>query len=294
MIGNGHREAPEVASRHWHMRYAGHLGLRAPDSPLFQHSAGSIAAADQIRFLADLGFAGVQDNFLELRSLAEQELIGAQIARLGLEMGSFTGNPQYWNSPLWNATDAGSRSTLRKGLDASIDAARRVNGCVVGCVTGVMASSPRDRQIAAMIDNLKLMAEPAARAGIVLCVEAVAAQWIPGLLVRTIGEAAHIVQAVDSPAVRLMFDVGHVQMSDGHVIAHLENCWAHIGAIQVADAPGRIDLGAGELHWPTILRTIRNRGWSGLIEIEHMPVEETAAGERRLIERLRAIDAALS
>jgi hydroxypyruvate isomerase len=157
-----------------------------------------------------------------------------------------------------------------------------------------MASSPRDRQIAAMIDNLKLMAEPAARAGIVLCVEAVAPQWIPGLLVRTIGEAAHIVQAVDSPAVRLMFDVGHVQMSDGHVIAHLENCWAHIGAIQVADAPGRIDLGAGELHWPTILRTIRNRGWSGLIEIEHMPVEETAAGERRLIERLRAIDAALS
>ena len=51
---------------------------------------------------------------------------------------------------------------------------------------------------------------------------------------------------------------------------------------------------AGELNWPTILQTIRNRGWSGLIEIEHMPVEETAAGERRLIERLRAIDAALS
>jgi len=37
------------------MRYAGHLGLRAPDSPLFQHSAGSIAAADQIRFLAIMG-----------------------------------------------------------------------------------------------------------------------------------------------------------------------------------------------------------------------------------------------
>ena len=299
MIGDDRRPSAGGAPRRWHMRYSGHLGLRAPDTPLFRHSAGSNAAADQIRFLADLGFAGVQDNFLQLRSSREQELMGAQIARLGLEMGTFTGNPRLWNSPLWNTAGAAARSALREGLDESIDAARRVTGRLIACVTGVMDSVPRDRQFAAMSDNLKYMAERAERAGIVLCGESVAAQWIPGLLVQTIGEAAAIVMAVGSSAVRLLFDVGHVHMSDGQVLTHLANYWTCIGAIQAAAAPGaaapaRIDLGAGELPWAAILQSNHDRGWQGLIEIEHMPLEETAAGERRLIERLHAIDAQIS
>ena len=40
------------------MRYAAHLGLRAPDQPLFRHSARSVDPADQIAFLAEQGFAG--------------------------------------------------------------------------------------------------------------------------------------------------------------------------------------------------------------------------------------------
>jgi hydroxypyruvate isomerase len=275
------------------MRYAGHLGLRAPDCPLFRHGARSGAPADQIRFLADIGFAGVQDNFLEVRTAAEQERIGGELERAGLAMGSFTGNPRHWNQPLWSARDVESCAALRRGLDASIETACRVNGHLIGCVTGIRDDVPRERQIEAMIDNLRFMAERAARARVALCVEPVAAQWIPGLLVQDIATALRIVEAVGAPSVRIMFDIGHVQMSDGEVLQHLERCWNHIGAIQAADCPGRIDLGAGELDWPAILGTIRRKGFDGLIEIEHLPLEDSAAGERRLIERLHAVDAAL-
>jgi hypothetical protein len=82
--GDSDRAPAAGETRPWRLRYAGHLGLHAPDIPLFRHSARSPAASDQIDFLADHGFAGVQDNFLELRSPAEQERIGAQIGRLGL------------------------------------------------------------------------------------------------------------------------------------------------------------------------------------------------------------------
>lgn len=275
----------------WRLRYAGHLGLRAPDAPLFRYSAPSAAPLDQIGFLADLGFAGVQDNFLELRPPEEQARIGAALARRGLQMGSFTGNPRCWNQPTWNLAGVAARDALARALDSTIETARRAGGRCVGCVTGLLPDVPRSRQIAAMIENLEFLAERAERGGILLCIEPVAAQWIPGLLVRTVGEAAHIVESVDSPAVRLTFDVAHVQMSDGDALAHLERCWPLIGALQVADVPGRIDLGAGELDWPALLATMR-RHWTGLVELEHMPIEESALGERTLLERLRALDAA--
>ena len=41
----------------WKFRYAPHVGLAAPDIPLFLHSAGPDPVA-QIDYLASLGFAG--------------------------------------------------------------------------------------------------------------------------------------------------------------------------------------------------------------------------------------------
>ena len=275
------------------MRYAGHLGLRSPDAPLFRHCAGSSDPVDQIEFLADLGFAGIQDNFLKLRPIAEQERIGRALARHGLEMGTFANNPMGWNRPLWGSSDANARDELRHDLHATIDAARRVGGQRVSCVTGCDPSRPRDVQIAAMVENLKRFAGPVERAGITLCIEPVAAEWIAGLLVDRLADALAIVQDVASPAVRLLFDVAHIQMADGEVLAKLTASWDAIGAIQVADTPGRVDLGAGELDWLGILTAIRARGWQSLIEIEHLPLEDSAEGERRLIERLRTVDAAI-
>ena len=282
-----------MATQNWHMRYTGHLGLRAPNAPLFQHSAHSTDPVDQIRFIADLGFAGVQDNFLKLRPVAQQRRIGAELARRGLAMGSFTNNPAHWNRPLWNSGDREARALLRRDLDASIAAAQRVDGHIATCVTAIDPDKPRRIQIEHMIENLKQLADRAARAGIALCVEPVAGQWIPGMLIDHIADAIAVVRAVDHPAVRLLFDFGHVQTSDGEVLTRFHECAEFIGAIQVADTPGRTDLGAGELDWYSILKAIRARGWPGLIEIVHMPAECSALGEQKLLERLRIIDDAL-
>lgn len=281
----------------WKMRYTGHLGLRAPDAPMFPHSARSADPVDQIDFLADIGFAGMQDNFLKLRPLDEQERIGRAIARRGLQMGTFNNNPLSWNRPLWSSTDQTSQAELLHDLEASIEAAARTGGRYLTCVTATDPDRAHEAQIAGMIDNLKRLAEPADKAGMILCVEAVADAWIPGLLVSTLADAVAIVQAVASPAVRLQFDVAHVEMSEGNALARLQHCWSDVALVQAADipadAPGRIDLGAGTLDWPGILRWISAQGYAGLIEIEHQPLEESAEGEQRLIDRLRAVDQAI-
>ena len=283
------------------MRYAAHLGLRAPDQPLFRHSARSVDPADQIAFLAEQGFAGVQDNFLKLRPVPEQERIGAALAQHDLRMGSVNNNPLAWNRPLWSATDAAAGAELARDLEDSITAAARTGGRHLTCVTGM---GPRDghaaqdaarqaTELQGMIANLRRLADRAAKGSCVLCVEPVAAAWIPGLLVATLTDALHVVRAVAHPAVKLLFDIAHVQASEGDVLPRLRACWNEVGLLQAADTPGRRDLGSGELDWPAILRFVRAQRYDGLIEIEHLPLDDSAAGEAQLLHRLRAVDAAI-
>jgi hydroxypyruvate isomerase len=277
----------------WKMRYATHLGLLAPDAPMFRHSARSPDVEDQIAYVADLGLAGVQDNFLKLRSRGDQERIGRAAARHGLEIGSFNNNPSSWDRPLWSGTDPSAREQIERELLESVDVARRTGARQAVCVTGCDPARSRVEQLRSMAENLARVADAAASADLVLHVEAVAAARFPQLLVHSLADALTIVGLVDHPAVRLQFDVAHVAEQDGSAFERLRECWPAVGVVQVADIPGRVDLGAGTLDWPAILRWVRDRGYRGLVEIEHVPLDDTARGEQQLLERLRIVDAAI-
>lgn len=276
------------------VHFAGHLGLRGPDRPLLAHSARSTDPLDQIDALAENGFTGVQDLFLKLRPPAEQAAIGRRLKERTMRLTSFGGDPLHWNKPLWNRDDAESRALLQASVDGSIAAEHLAGGGGAVCVTGVDPKQSRAAQVAAMIENLKHFADIAARGNLTLLVEPVAAQWIPGLLVDSLEDGAAIVRAVDNPSVRLLFDIGHVWMMGHDILPALDAHWDSIGAIQAADMPGRVDLGAGELDWVAILAGIAARGHAMPIEIEHEPQDASVEGETRLIERLRRIEKAVS
>ena len=148
-------------------------------------------------------------------------------------------------------------------------------------------------QLAAMAENLKRLAPVAQRAGVVIGIEVTNEWGFPGMLVHRVLDAYAVAKAVDSPAARLTFDIFHVQAMDGDVIRNLERCWDAIGVIQLADNPGRIELGTGKLNWPNILRTLQERGDTGLVELEHETSRPGVEGERDVLRRLRDIDAAI-
>jgi hydroxypyruvate isomerase len=186
-------------------------------------------------------------------------------------------------------------------MEDSIAAAARTGGRFLTCVTGMgpRQGDPAEdaarhaAELQGMIENLRRLADRAAEGGCILCVEPVAAAWIPGLLVATLGDALQVVRAVAHPAVKILFDIAHVQTSEGDVLPRLRACWSDVALLQAADTPGRRDLGSGELDWPAVLRFVRERAYAGLIEIEHLPAEDSAEAEHQLLRRLRAVDAAL-
>src|SRR5262245_39869006 len=157
-------------SPRWKMRYAAHLGVMAPDAPMFRHSARSPGVEDQVAFLAEIGFAGVQDNFLKLRPIAEQERLGCALDRHGLAMGAFNNNPRSWDQPLWSANDDAARAQLSRDFAESIEVAKRTGARSAVIVTGRDASRSPSAQLAAVADNLRLLADSAERAGLGLYV----------------------------------------------------------------------------------------------------------------------------
>ncbi len=277
----------------WKQRYAPHIGLAAPDQPLFLHGAASADPVDQIQYLATLGFAGIEDNSLKMRPAVSQDWIGAELSRHGMEMGCFVNNPTCWNKPVWGSTSEDARDKLNRDLAESVETSYRVNGKYTTVVSGRDLSVPLGFQIANFIENLKRSADVAEKAGLTLCLETTNARGWPNMLLHHIADAYAVAKAVDSPAVKLVFDIGHVAPMDGEVIANLKACWDMIAIIQVADIPNRLELGSGELNWINIFRTLRGLGYTGLIELEHLISQPGAAGERMLLDNLRIIDDAL-
>lgn len=272
------------------LRFAGHLGLREPLQPLFAELAGTDDPAQQVAWLAEQGFAGVFDNGLSARPEAEQAAIGAAVAARGLRFGSIALDPAGWSTPLWSRTDGEARQQQRSVLERALAAAARVGSRTIGCVTGLDPSSDPTAQCGAMADNLARVADLAGDADVLLCVEPVAEAWIPGLLVRRLDEALTIVDRAAHPAIRVAYDVGHVAMAGDDPVRGVRDAGTRIGFVQIADAPGRADPGAGTIDWCALFAALDDVGYDGLIEVETLPMEPGKAGEAALLARLRTID----
>jgi hydroxypyruvate isomerase len=275
----------------WKLRLAPNLGLNSLDTPMFRASVGGADPVAHVDFIADEGFAGVEDNFLKLRSVEDQKRIGDALLKRGLTMGCFVANPESWNRPLWVSREPDARAKLRADLDTSIAAARRTGGRVMTVLTGFEANLPRSFQIAALIDNLRFLAPAAEKAGVVMGLEACNSWEYPMLFLNDVREAYAIATAVDSPAVGVIFDVYHVQMMTGDVIRNLQRCRDRLVAVQIADNPGRTEPGTGELNWANLFRALNQMAYPGLVELEHEIAEPGMDGERASLGRLRAINA---
>ncbi len=279
----------------WTLRYASHLGYREPDKPLYRHIVGSLDPVAHVEFAASIGFSGVQYAMAKARPVTEQEAVARALAEYGLEAGCviYTAREKL-SAPLWSRSDADARAVLAAELAGAFETAKRVNSRYVAVLSGADPRLPLAYQRAAMTENLRWAADLAERAGVVLCVESINRRSLPNMLINHIGDAYQIVSNVDHSCVRLIFDTAHIQAMDGDLLSHLDACWDTIALVQIADNPGRLEPGSGELNFANILRFLYRRRYRGLVELEHdwsVPGRDT---EQRGIESLRQLDAGIA
>ncbi len=278
----------------WTLRFASHLGYRSPDAPLFRESAGSPDPIAQIRYAAELGFAGVQDAWFVSRTSDEQRAIGSALERHGLEAGCvvYTSRDKI-RQPLWARSDRASRDLMRTELARAIEATKRINARWLAILSGSDPHVPTGLQLAALIENLRWAADMAAAAGRVLLLESMSSKSLSNMLLHHIDEAYAVVKGVGNPALKLIFDTSHIQIMDGDLFANLAGVCDEVALIQLADNPGRLQPGTGEINFENLLRLVKQRGYTGLVELEHGWSEQIRAVEQRGIEWLRKVDAQL-
>jgi hydroxypyruvate isomerase len=83
---------------------------------------------------------------------------------------------------------------------------------------------------------------------------------------------AAIVAAIDSPNVKLLYDIYHMQIMEGDVIATINKYKDQIGHYHTGGVPGRNELDATqELNWPAVAEAIVNTGFKGHFAHEFIP-----------------------
>jgi hydroxypyruvate isomerase len=278
----------------WRLRYAPHLGFRSLNRPLFLASVGSADPVAQITFIASLGFAGVQDPWFATRPEVVQLRMASALSELGLAAGCVVcGTPQSIRTPLWNTPGPAARANLDVELRHAMAAAHRIGARKIAVLTGEDSSSPRERQIETMITNLRWAADIAASQNLALCLEPTNARTLTGMLLTHFDEGCRIARATGHAATRMIFDTAHVQSMDGDVLGHMERNWDLIEIVQIANHPGRLEPETGEINMQSILRKVRELGYRGLVELEHLWSAPELEIERRGIDWLRQVDATL-
>jgi hydroxypyruvate isomerase len=279
----------------WSLRYAPHLGYRPPFQPLFAATVGTDDPLDHIKFAGDNAFAGVLYAAARARPAAEQQKVGDALAAHGLEAGCilYTTFDQLRNAS-WATDSKEAREWIASEIAQAAEAAHRVGAKRLAVLGGADPQRPIAYQHASLVQNLRHAGDIAARAGLTLCLETLSRKSIPDMLLQHMPDAVAIAKAVDHPAVRLIFDTSHVQVMDGDLLFHLEQAWDYVEIVQLADNPGRLEPGTGEINFESLLRLLIKRGYRGLVELEHGWRLPGLESESRGLATLRRLDAAAS
>ncbi|MBR5742236.1 MAG: TIM barrel protein [Clostridia bacterium] len=89
-------------------------------------------------------------------------------------------------------------------------------------------------------------------------------------------EAFAIVEEVGSPAVKLLFDVYHQQISSGNLIDTIRKFGHLVGHYHVADVPGRHEPGTGEIAYERVFRAVEETGYDRLVGLEYRSLAPSA------------------
>ena len=267
----------------------------APHFGMFEDSAGPDFIS-QLEFAAAEGFRAWEDNAMPIRSEQEQLVLYEAMKRLDIQMGVFVaGDRKGWAESTLTSGAPDHADAFLSQIKAGIETANRVGAKWLTVLPG--QSDPGVRwayQMANVIDNLKRAAELLEPHDLVLALEPVNTnEDFPEVFMDRTYEAYLACKAVDSPACKLLFDIYHHQVMDGNIIRDLDACWEEICYLQIADHPGRNEPLTGEINYANILQHVYDKGYTGIIGMEHGVNTEGAEGERMLIERYREMNTML-
>jgi len=274
---------PAIQAKPFQLDYAPHLGM-------FQESAGK-DPIDQLNFMADRGFRSLEDNGMKGRSVELQEKMASTLEKRGMRMGVFVAHEISWTKPNLTNGDTALREKFLQEVKESIEVAKRVNAQWMTVVPGhVDLRLDINYQTAHVVESLKRAADLLEPHGLIMVLEPLNFRDHPGLFLTESPQAHAICKAVDSPSCKILFDIYHQQIQEGNLIPNIDASWEEIAYFQVGDNPGRKEPTTGEINYRNVFGHIHQKGYTGIVGMEHGNSRPGKEGEAAVIEAYRQSD----
>ncbi|MEW6355579.1 MAG: TIM barrel protein [Planctomycetota bacterium] len=169
--------------------------------------------------------------------------------------------------------DAANKDKYVEAMKAGIEVAKKLECTTVLQTVGQeIQGVPREKQHAAIVSCLTAVAPLLVKAGIILVLEPL------NILVNHKGyyldkssEGFAILREVDSPNVKLLYDIYHQQITEGNLIETITKNIGQIAHFHMADVPGRHEPGTGELNYVNIFKAIDKTGYDKYVGMEYHP-----------------------
>jgi hydroxypyruvate isomerase len=276
--------APSERAGEFSLNYAPHFGM-------FRNLGGKDLVG-QLEFAADQGFRAWEDNAMKSRPIAQQNRIARAMERLGIELSLISALRGVWNNVNFAGGDDASREAVLTAMRDSVETAKRVHARHLVVVLG-MANPGLELgyQTAAAVELLKRCCDIVGPANLVMVLEPLNQKTNhPGVFLSGSPQAYAICRSVNHPSCKILFDVYHQQITEGNLIANIDQCWEEIGYFQSGDNPGRNEPGTGEINYANVFSHIYNKGYRSFVGMEHGNSLPGAEGEQAVIDAYRRMD----
>jgi hydroxypyruvate isomerase len=165
---------------------------------------------------------------------------------------------------------------LVKSMSANLDACAAAGVPNMISVGGQRRGMPDEQgweNAAALLNRVKAHAEDK---NVTICIEVMNSKYKDAAIGRFdqicdhVSWGVELCKRVNSPRVKILFDIYHVQIMDGNVAENIRNNIQWIGHFHTGGVPGRHEINdTQELNYRYIAKTIADAGFTGFVSHEY-------------------------
>ena len=243
-----------------------------PTGPVFSDAAKLLAGMD---LAAKTGLKAVEFWDWDGR---DWEALLAKKEQLGLTVTAICSKDR------GNLDDPEKREIALEGFRQTVEIAKKFNCPNIIVTAGDAQDVDRAAAKRSIVEGLKAMAPLAQEAGVTAVLEPISG----GYFVDS-AEPFQIIEEVNSPNVKLLYDIFHYQIMEGNIVTTIRNNIDKIGHFHAASVPGRNEITTGELNYTYIFREIDKTGYQGYVGLEYLPTMDKEASVKdfmKLMENL--------
>lgn len=224
------------------------------------------------------GFNAVEVGFPYTHSIEElvkvKEATGLKQVLINVFVGDVT------KGELGFAAIPGQEDAFQASVLKAVNYAKALDCKLIHVMSGAVAQ-PSEENHNIYEQNIRWATQVFEKENIVGLIEPINQRTVPNYYMSSYGRAIDLVKKINSPSMRIMLDVFHLQQLQGNLTCNIESLVSAglVGHVQIAQVPlrGEPDT-SGEIDHAYLFSLLSKINYNGWVGLEYKPTNGTVAG----------------